>query len=81
MPEIIKPEQHELGIKVNGLRHEAGLQALYHWLELQQADLNRRWPTLTGDDLSRAQGAAVNTQRIMTLIKDGPKVKAVQGDK
>jgi len=76
---IAKQEQHRLEQTVFACRAEAGLQALRTLLLERQENLNRRWPTLAGDELVAAQGEAQAVNKALDLIDIGPRINDTNG--
>jgi AMMECR1 domain-containing protein len=56
-------------------RADAGIVALREWLAVKVAANNSRWPTLTGEELTRLQGECVLLNNITKLIDVGPRTQ------
>lgn len=48
---------------------------MYNLLEFHQRELNRKWPSLSGEDLLKAQGRAQMVAQLMNTLANGPGIK------
>lgn len=71
--ETARQEQHQLESEVHATRHES--RAMYNLLEFHQRELNRKWPSLSGEDLLKAQGRAQMVAQLMNTLANGPGIK------
>lgn len=72
---IAKQEQYEHEQAVFQYRVEAGLQAMRAWLFARREGINKLWPTLEGESLTRLQGEARLINRQIEMIDAGPRIK------
>lgn len=70
-----KQDQYDNEVAVFQYRAEAGLQALRAWLFARREGINKLWPTLEGESLTRLQGEAKLINRQIELIDAGPRIK------
>jgi hypothetical protein len=75
---ISKPERHDQELKIFGLRHEAGVQAVRDWLYRERDEINMRWPAQTGEDLVRLQGEAKRVAQMIKVIDNESQFKRVE---
>lgn len=71
--ETARQEQHQLESDVYATRHDS--RAMYELLAYHQRELNRRWPSLSGDDLLKAQGKAQMVAQLINTLTNGPGIK------
>ena len=55
-------------------RSDPGLQSMRAWLYDRQAEVNSKWPNMSGEDLTRLQGEAGLLARLVKLIDKGPSI-------
>ena len=72
---LAKEERQKLEHQVHQLKHDGGSRAVLELLKLDLEDLNKKWFTLQGDDLIKAQGEAKHITKLIGTIEDGPKIK------
>ena len=72
---IAKQEQHEHETAIFSYRTEAGLQSMRSWLYARRDALNKLWPLIEGDSLTRLQGEARVVNKQIELIDVGPRIK------
>ena len=70
--ETNRAELHELHKHIRSYRHEAGVRSVYDWANYEQGQLNQKWPTLMGDELLQAQGAAKLLDKIKKMLETDP---------
>ncbi len=71
-------EKRELMQKVHAARHEG--TAVYEYLKFRRHEINERWVNLTGDDLTLAQGAAREINKMLKIIEQGPAITTTEGN-
>lgn len=71
---IAKEAQHQQEQAIHSSRHEGGVRAMFDWLMDQQAEINRKWMHATGDELLCMQGEAKRVAKMISVIKDGPRI-------
>lgn len=72
---VAKQEQWELEDRIHTLSNEGGVRAIREFLERTRDAISEKWPMLTGDDLIRMQGTALNIKQLLRIIDEGPKHK------
>ena len=69
----IKAEQNTQEKVMFAMRNEPGVRATTDWLKRELEEINRKWPTLSGDDLIRLQGKAQHIWRLLDAIETAPR--------
>ena len=75
MNQIAQPEKHQVQHRIHRSRGDPGVLAIREWILLEQADANRRWVNLAGEELTKKQGEAVMLAKLLKTIDEIPLIK------
>ena len=71
---LSKEARHDQEHKIFQCRSEPGIQVFREWLYDEQGRVNSKWPSMTGEDLTRLQGEAGLLARLLKMIEKGPSI-------
>lgn len=75
MSQVVKEEQQKLEQLIHDSARDPGVQHIRTWLFESRDLLNRSWPRMDGDKLTRAQGYAGTLNDLIRIIDEGPKLR------